>query len=423
MEHHHDERDAEMGEDDGGFTMDFEIQVVDDIEAQVEEMMRLGALGYFKEARQVSQSIAPVHQQKFEVVFEQLRLMLEQGAYPDLIARAKSYPEDACTSEQSALIALMAMIAHLHMNDTKESRASDALKESQLIDPCAICVRLQDRVNGGSWTIEELLEDLLSLRLWYLGEMRGAPVAELDENAADRLFDAAFFLLGQEQFWAAKSLFLFTLLHGLIYGVPQGIDTRSAVKRVQGIDESTYGSRVTKVALAREIGDWTTWYQASPLFRRFNLRELEEIWRLAEDTKADMERRFKGEDYGPGSLVDTKQVEVDSNDNYGQTLLSRAAKGGHEAVVKLLLDSKQVEVDSKDKDGRTPLSWAAKGRHEAVVKLLLDTKQVEVNSKDNYGQTPLSRAAEGGHEAVVKLLLDTKQVEVDSKDHDGRTPL
>jgi hypothetical protein len=52
----------------------------------------------------------------------------------------------------------------------------------------------------------------------------------------------------------------------------------------------------------------------------------------------------------------------------GWTLLSYAARYGHEAVVKLLLE-KGVDLDSKDISGRTPLSHAARYGHEAVVKL------------------------------------------------------
>jgi ankyrin repeat protein len=47
-----------------------------------------------------------------------------------------------------------------------------------------------------------------------------------------------------------------------------------------------------------------------------------------------------------------------------------AARGGHEAIVKLLLETGKVNVDVEDRSGRTPLSLAAKGRYTAVVKLL-----------------------------------------------------
>ncbi|KAI7479421.1 hypothetical protein KC357_g4224 [Hortaea werneckii] len=66
MEQQSNPKHLETDEEDGGFAMEFRIGVVEDIEAQVEEMMRLGALGYFKEARQLSQSIAPAHQRTFE---------------------------------------------------------------------------------------------------------------------------------------------------------------------------------------------------------------------------------------------------------------------------------------------------------------------------------------------------------------------
>jgi ankyrin repeat protein len=39
-------------------------------------------------------------------------------------------------------------------------------------------------------------------------------------------------------------------------------------------------------------------------------------------------------------------------------------------VVKLLVERDDVAADSKDNDGQTPLSRAAWGGHEAVVKLL-----------------------------------------------------
>ncbi|KAJ5900022.1 hypothetical protein N7495_004766 [Penicillium taxi] len=124
--------------------------------------------------------------------------------------------------------------------------------------------------------------------------------------------------------------------------------------------------------------------------------------------------------------TDNVELDVDAKDTeYGQTPLSWAAKGGHDAVVKILLDTNKVDVDAKDtRYGQTPLSWAAEGGHDAVVKMLLDTNKVDVDAKSIGNSTPLLLAAWRGHDAVVKMLLDTNKVDVDSKDTEyGRTPL
>jgi ankyrin repeat protein len=84
-----------------------------------------------------------------------------------------------------------------------------------------------------------------------------------------------------------------------------------------------------------------------------------------------------------------------SRDKYGQIPLSRAARNGNEAAVKLLLE-RAVNIDSKDKYGQTPLS---QNGHQAAVKLLLE-KATDVNSNDIDGRTPLARAARNRHEEI-----------------------
>ena len=99
-----------------------------------------------------------------------------------------------------------------------------------------------------------------------------------------------------------------------------------------------------------------------------------------------------------------------------------AARGGHEAVVRLLLEYKAIANTKDEYYGRTALHDAANG-HVAVIRLLLAHKmninqetvdeeevpqqlkhKVEVKAGDKYGKTALDSAAEREHETVVRLL-------------------
>jgi ankyrin repeat domain-containing protein 50 len=116
----------------------------------------------------------------------------------------------------------------------------------------------------------------------------------------------------------------------------------------------------------------------------------------------------------------TVRADVNLEDKEGQTLLSQAARSGHEAIVKLLLE-KGARLESRDKNSQTPLLWAVRSGHEAVVKLLVE-KGAVLEFRDRYGLMPLSWAARGGHEAVVKLLVE-KGAELESRDTYGLLPL
>jgi hypothetical protein len=98
-------------------------------------------------------------------------------------------------------------------------------------------------------------------------------------------------------------------------------------------------------------------------------------------------------------LLTKDGVNPNSKDKYDQTPLSWAAANGHVAIVDLLSAKDRVNSTLKDTSyGPTLLSRAARDGNEAAVKLFL--MHIHPNSMDKNGQTPLTSAAAGGNEAI-----------------------
>jgi len=116
-------------------------------------------------------------------------------------------------------------------------------------------------------------------------------------------------------------------------------------------------------------------------------------------------------------------LDINAIDETGATPLLWAARGGHEAVVKLLLGLEGINPDKPDFNVRTPLSYAAENRHGVAVKLLLGRKDVNPDRPDHVRRVPISWAAGNGHEAVVKMLLGREDVTPDRIDEWSRTPV
>ena len=115
-----------------------------------------------------------------------------------------------------------------------------------------------------------------------------------------------------------------------------------------------------------------------------------------------------------------KAIDVNVQDNMGNTALICAARNGHFAVVQALL-AKGANVNVQTKYGGTALICAAKNGHVEVVHALL-AKGSGVNKKNNYGNTALICAANNGHVEVVHALL-AKGAKVNEKNNGGDTAL
>lgn len=97
-------------------------------------------------------------------------------------------------------------------------------------------------------------------------------------------------------------------------------------------------------------------------------------------------------------------VKVDPKDRYSLKPLYYAARGGHEAVAKVLIEA-GANINASDNIYGTALQEASHRGHEAVVKLLIEAGADINASGDVYGNA-LQEASHHGHEAVVKLLVE-----------------
>lgn len=78
-------------------------------------------------------------------------------------------------------------------------------------------------------------------------------------------------------------------------------------------------------------------------------------------------------------LLNTGKVEVDFQDGYyGRTLLSEAARGGNDAIVKLLLDTGKIDINSRDRDGETALTYVCWNGNEAIIQLLQEYQRARM---------------------------------------------
>lgn len=92
-------------------------------------------------------------------------------------------------------------------------------------------------------------------------------------------------------------------------------------------------------------------------------------------------------------------------------------------VVEELLLHPDIDVNSQDKSGYTILIEASKGGHIETIEKLLSISKINVNIQNWVGVTALIAACESGHTEIVKKLLSHPNVDINIPKNDGNTPL
>ena len=128
---------------------------------------------------------------------------------------------------------------------------------------------------------------------------------------------------------------------------------------------------------------------------------------------------------GRESVIETmlhRVMQTNQDTASGGPLLRLAAIRGNQAMTRLLLQSENIDVNTEDPEFGTPLLIAADKGHTSVVQVLLRHERVNVNYR-GWRKTPLGAAIEGGHVPVVRLLLNHADIDVNAFDNSLWTPL
>ncbi|SCO55458.1 related to ankyrin 3 [Fusarium fujikuroi] len=107
-------------------------------------------------------------------------------------------------------------------------------------------------------------------------------------------------------------------------------------------------------------------------------------------------------------LVTSCGVDINGNDNDGDTPLHLLARYASSWALSMFADQPGVDFNARNRTGKTPLHVAvARSRQPGTEDLaILIRKGADINALDNHSRTPLDIAMERGNKKAIQFLID-----------------
>ena len=119
-------------------------------------------------------------------------------------------------------------------------------------------------------------------------------------------------------------------------------------------------------------------------------------------------------------LAETDRVDWNKADNSGETPLYSALAGGHSDIVDIIIQQPNLNYNVKTLTGETLGHAAAKGGDVKCLETLASQESFDSwNVPDNRGDTPVMKALKEGKTEIVEILLRCPRVDLSCRDKEG----
>ncbi|KAJ5608960.1 hypothetical protein N7528_009527 [Penicillium herquei] len=401
-----------------GETMTFDMEVQEDIPAELEAFVILARLELFQEAEDWFEKCLSRHRNMFPVLLEYADMLLQGGSYSKLVGILNDI-------DSSSLIALgeTSMIDAMDLLQFMKTFANLRLKgKSEGVMSCAIKCweRLKERFTSSDLLgkahvhMIEIYLGILSfafkldsyvMLLHGRGKYTNPPWTPPESPPWSGFCDLYTSLKKSGSHWEAQRL------QSMLLPVVTFEDIMSTFIRGDQFDA------VAADIDACQINPSVVLSELIISNRICNyLLEREPLLIILAEAFLNASRSLKAalcENSRLGSHDQARPfLQVDDLEELlprvRQAPMSYAAERGHGRVIKLLIE-KGLDIEATDSSGRSPLSYAAEKGHSKVMSLLMQMG-ADIEKKDSYGRSPLSWAAENGLQNVIRLLTLSPQV-------------